>query len=175
MDERLRQAIAKGYWTPIVGRQPWNTPLLVPKAIDGGSLSCLLGALTCLDEMYLRAHPETPWLYASGLRYELEPPGQEQWLTIPYCLMRLQYGGGIDCEDASCWRAAELRVRKLEPAQAIFTHRVHPKTGKRVYHIRVQRADRKRVEDPSMALGMGSNWAEFYGPTHSIIDGEKYT
>lgn len=172
MDGRIRRAVEQGYFTPVPGRALWNCPILVPKRINGAAMDTLLGCLQALDEAYLRERPSTPWLYSSGCWYQREPYGQEQWLTIPYCVLRRDQGRGIDCEDAACWRAAELVVKRGESAKAIWTSKVG-QNGKRSYHIRTKRGD-GRVEDPSYALGMGAKWAEVYGPTHSIVDGDKY-
>lgn len=111
-------------------------------------LRTLLMALMHVDIAYLEAHPETPDLYASGIRYEEEPPGQEDWQDVPTCL-RMRVG---DCEDLACWRAAELRVRYGEQAYPIFNFTRRPNGGY-LYHIQVRRAD-GRIEDPSRLLGM---------------------
>lgn len=172
MDERIRVAIQKGLLTPIPGRNVWDWPLLVPKRV-GPVMTQLLDCLTALDEAFLRARPSTPWLYESGCWYEREPPGQERWLTIPMCLLARDQGKGIDCEDAACWRAAELRIRRGENAKAVHVTAQSKKTGHKLYHIRTRHPN-GRVEDPSMALGMGREWMQFYGPRHSITDGDKY-
>jgi hypothetical protein len=56
-------------------------------------LNILLHALMLVDMEYLRAHPEVPPLYQSGVRYEEEPPGQEDWQDVPTTL-KLKVG---DC------------------------------------------------------------------------------
>jgi hypothetical protein len=112
------------------------------------ALNAMLRALTLIDVSYLVSHPSAPGIYDSGVRYEEEPPGQEDWQDIPTCLI-LRVG---DCEDLSCWRAAELRVRHRENAWPIFRHQVRP-NGSYLYHILVRRAD-GRIEDPSRILGM---------------------
>jgi len=111
-------------------------------------LTVMLAALTKVDMEYLRAHPEVPPLYKSGVRYEEEPPGQEDWQDIPTTL-KLKVG---DCEDLACWRAAELQVRHGIKAMPIFIWKVRP-SGGYLYHIQVKLPD-GRVEDPSRALGM---------------------
>jgi hypothetical protein len=112
------------------------------------ALSAMLRALTLIDVSYLMTHPETPLLYQSGVRYEEEPPGQEDWQDIPTTL-GLKVG---DCEDLACWRAAELQVRFGEKAWPVFRHQKRP-NGSYLYHILVRRAD-GRIEDPSRILGM---------------------
>lgn len=102
MDDRIRAAVRGGFFTPILGRPLWACPILVPKVLNERTMQVLLGCLTALDELYLREHPETPWLYSSGVRYIAEPPGQEKWLTVPFVLMQLrQPGQPVDCLPAS--------------------------------------------------------------------------
>lgn len=111
-------------------------------------LTVMLAALCKVDCEYLRAHPEVPLLYKSGVRYEEEPPGQEDWQDVPTTL-KLKVG---DCEDLACWRAAELQVRFGIKAMPVFIWKVRP-SGGYLYHIQVKLPD-GRVEDPSRALGM---------------------
>lgn len=171
-DEALRQAIGLGYCRPPLcggSLNPW-APLIVPPKLTGRTLDILLPALVALDVDYLREHPDTPPLYRSGIRYQPEPPGQEQWLTIPWCLVRRDMGQGCDCEDLAAWRAAELLLRG-ERAQAIWSARTSQGPdgkARTVYHIRVRRASGK-IEDPSAALGMPVPFREH----HSITDGER--
>jgi hypothetical protein len=106
----------------------------------------LLRAAQLLNEAYLRAHPETPWLYASGVRYAVEPPEiREEFACIPIVLGRL-WG---DCDDLATWRAAELNVRRGMNAVATILH-----VGDRLWHCVVKFPD-GRHECPSAVLGMG--------------------
>ena len=50
------------------------------------ALGHMLDCLFRIDVDYLRAHPETPSIYRSGVRYMEEPPGQEDWQDIPTCI-----------------------------------------------------------------------------------------
>lgn len=111
----------------------------------------LLTLQTLLNVEYLRSHPDTPQLYESGLRYAVEGPFNEEWKTIPVCL-----GGDVlDCEDAACWRAAELIVSGEDPdARPVFRGRRVSKR-RRLYHVIVMRGDGS-LEDPSKVLGMGT-------------------
>lgn len=118
------------------------------KELSHATLRTLLMALMYTDMLYLRANPNTPELYKSGVRYEEEPPGQEDWQDIPTCL-RLRTG---DCEDLACWRAAEYQVRHGIKAVPTFTSQLRP-NGSYLYHITVQLPD-GRIEDPSRKLGM---------------------
>lgn len=121
-------------------------------------LEIMCEALVLLDMDYLKEHPNTPPIFSSGIRYKPELPGQEQWLTIPYILMR----GHGDCEDLAAWRVAELRLRGGDrKAKCINTATVDPRDpSKKIYHIRVQRGNRRDnrgrplIEDPSATLGM---------------------
>jgi hypothetical protein len=99
--------------------------------------------LTLANQRYLRAFPNTPPLYRSGVVYKRDPAGQEPWRTIPEILER----GAGDCEDVACWKAAELRLKGIR-AHAI------PKTRDgRMWHI-VVRLPGGRIIDPSKRLGM---------------------
>lgn len=106
-----------------------------------------LEALITANVAYLRANPDTPWLYESGVTYEEEEDGEDDWTDIPETL-RLKVG---DCEDLAAWRIAELRVRELEAAIPRVT--IHASGSRVLYHVSVRRAD-GRHEDPSRLLGM---------------------
>jgi hypothetical protein len=111
------------------------------------ALAHLLEALTAVNVAWLREHTNAPALYESGVRYEEEPPGRDDWQDIPETLS-LRVG---DCEDLACWRLAELRVRSFEDARPFVKRAVYgPRT---VYHVAVRRSD-SRIEDPSRVLGM---------------------
>ena len=118
-----------------------------------GVLQFLLEALTMADVAFLLDNPNTPDLYASGVRYLQEPDGRDEWQDIPDTIAR-QSG---DCEDLACWRVAELRVRYGEPkatraisVSTLLDARGHPVT---MYHITVLRQNGD-TEDPSRKLGM---------------------
>ena len=112
-------------------------------------LRLLLDALLEEDERVLRAHPEFPNLYESGVRYQTEPAGVESFSSIPVVLERL-HG---DCADLASYRAAELRVRAGIAARTVYKFQRRP-DGSLLYHILVQFPD-GRIEDPSANLGMG--------------------
>jgi hypothetical protein len=111
------------------------------------------------DITFLKSHPNAPMLYRTGLRYREEPRGEENWRDIPTCL-REGDRGNPDCEDLSCWRAAEVNVRYGILAVPIFSHRTLA-NGDVVYHIRVQYPN-GHIEDPSRVLGMGQTSAPRY-------------
>jgi hypothetical protein len=111
------------------------------------ALERLLEALCDVNAEWLMENANAPWLYRSGVRYEEEPPGRDDWQDIPETLMRR----GGDCEDLACWRIAELRVRLGEHVKPVVKRTLYgPRT---VYHVAVMRAD-GRLEDPSRILGM---------------------
>jgi hypothetical protein len=116
--------------------------------LSHATLQVMLNALMHADMLYLLKNPAAPRLYESGVRYEEEPPGQEDWQDVPTCL-RLGVG---DCEDLACWRAAELRIRDRVQAKPTFIWKIRPGGGY-LYHIQVKYPD-GRIEDPSRRLGM---------------------
>jgi len=111
-------------------------------------LQLLLTALTMANVEHLKADPSIPRIYQSGVRYEEEPKGQEDWQDCLTCI-RLHVG---DCEDLACWRAAELQVRDGIMAWPTFVWKIRPDGGY-LYHIQVKYPD-GRIEDPSRRLGM---------------------
>lgn len=114
------------------------------------SLSLMLHALWMIDVHYLNHYP-APAIYDSGVVYQEEPLGREDWQDIPSTLMRREG----DCEDLASWRAAELCVRHRIDAYPTFIWRTRP-SGVFLYHIQCTYPD-GRVEDPSRRLGMGAN------------------
>jgi hypothetical protein len=90
-----------------------------------------------------------PLIYESGVRYQMEPRGLEEFRDIPTILKN----GCGDCDDLACWRVAELWMRFGINARPVFTCRMQP-NGMRMYHILVQYPD-GHIEDPSLILGMG--------------------
>lgn len=112
------------------------------------ALCTLLTALTLIDIDYLKAHPETPSIYDGRVRYEEEPPGQEDWQDIPTTL-RMGFG---DCEDLAAWCAAEFYVRHGIAARPTFSYKIRG-NGSYLYHITVKLPDGRMV-DPSRQLGM---------------------
>lgn len=111
------------------------------------NLDILLECLTLLDLHWLHSNPDTPLLYESGVFYQREPDGQENWLTVPYVI---EQGFG-DCEDLACWRAAELRLQGIVARP--FASKVVNSDGTVQFHARV-RLGNNAVEDPSRRLGM---------------------
>lgn len=111
------------------------------------NLRILLRALYDIDVAFLRANASTPRLYDAGVRYRVEPLGEERWRDVPTVLA----DGYGDCEDLACWRAAELRVTDGIRAVPAYSWRSEP--GYRIYHV-VVRLPGGRIDDPSARLGM---------------------
>lgn len=117
-------------------------------------MQIMLDGLTRIHLDHYRRYPKTPSLYASGVRYEREPPGQEDWQDLFTSLRR----GSGDCEDLATWRAADL-IRRGIPARAFGHPRpmlIQTPTGAEMgtlWHILV-RWPNGRIEDPSKLLGM---------------------
>lgn len=113
-----------------------------------------LESLTRIDEWQLERHIKEgkplPPLYQSGVYYQEEPPGEEEWLDIP-TLYRQGFG---DCEDLACARVAELRVAGVPAVPVIKHKRFNTAKGvTTVVHVMVLWPD-GTVEDPSLILGM---------------------
>jgi hypothetical protein len=128
------------------------------------TLMYMLHALCLIDMRYLLKYPNTPLLYDTGVHYEYEPEGREDWQDVPTNMRR----GEADCEDLASHRAAELRVRGVK-AWPRFTSRIRS-NGSFLYHIIVcyknpelgryisdpddPDYDPRYIEDPSKKLGM---------------------
>jgi len=104
-----------------------------------------LDALVMVNLVFLRTHTVPP-LYRSGVIYRPEPPGQEEFASIPAVLAR----GWGDCDDIGPWRVAELRLHG-EPAKIRIQWKKLP-NGK-LFHVLVRRANGD-LEDPCIKLGM---------------------
>lgn len=117
-------------------------------------MQIMLDGLTRIHLDHFQRYPKTPSLYASGVRYEREPPGQEDWQDI-FTTLRRRSG---DCEDLATWRAADLLRRGIR-ARAFGRPRpmlIQSPTGAEMgtlWHILVRWPNGK-IEDPSKLLGM---------------------
>ena len=88
-----------------------------------------------------------PELYKSGVRYQREAAGKENWQLPSQTLSR----GVGDCEDlAAGWRVPELWLAGETTARPVVV-----KESPQLRHIQVRRADGS-IEDPSALLGMRS-------------------
>ena len=105
----------------------------------------LLEALCQVNKIWLELHPETPTLYDSDVVYEIEKG--ELFRDIP----NLIADGKGDCDCLASWRVAELRDIGIAARPYIKWR----KEGNRwIYHAVVWLPGGK-IEDPSLALGMG--------------------
>jgi hypothetical protein len=119
-----------------------------------------------------------PPLYASGVYYKEDPPGEENWKD---CLAVLADGHG-DCDRLVAWRCAELRVAGIAAEPVIKWRQVpkdvmvglgHPANsipadGIHMVHVCValpgwekyasSYEDNPLIEDPSKKLGMGGGF-----------------
>lgn len=111
---------------------------------NAAALRALLDCLIALNTAYLQEHNAAP-LYESGVRYKRT----NTWSTLPALYMR-GYG---DCKSLTAALVAERRKMGI-PAAPVFRW-VPNSTGGISYHILVQTP--QGFEDPSRALGMGSN------------------
>lgn len=109
-----------------------------------------------------------PPLYASGVIYKEDPPGEENWKDC-YAIMKDGHG---DCDRLAAWRAAELRVAGIA-AEAVLKWQWIPRAvmigtgyparllgnapGVWMVHCLVRFPDGS-VEDPSKILGMGGSY-----------------
>jgi len=104
----------------------------------------LVDALVVTNVGYLRDHPRTPLIYASGVYYCRDDRGRErQWWDIPTVIENRC----ADCKALAAWRAAELIVRFGRSAEAVVTTR-----DGILFHVVVRVGN--QVEDPSELLGM---------------------
>ena len=109
----------------------------------------------CQINEWHRSQEHFPPLYKSGVFYEEEPPGEEEWLDTP----TLRKTGKGDCEDIACDRVAELRYHCGIPAVPCIKFKDFNVNGKVItlVHVMVLRPD-GTLEDPSKVLGMGGNF-----------------
>lgn len=112
--------------------------------VDVPQVTVLVRALTALNMLYLRAHPNAPLMHKSGVVYRTQPGGCERFKTIPSILA----AGNADCDQLAPWRAAELRVRYGIKAMPEVR-----RMAKNLWHVYVRYPD-GRVEDVSARLGM---------------------
>lgn len=103
-------------------------------------------ALSRTNLVYLQLHPDTVPLYDSGVYYQEEKMGHEDFFDIPEIL----YQGYADCEDLSAWRVAEY-WSVGQYADPIVTYDLYD-NGDILFHVRVQ--TQYGIEDPSRVLGM---------------------
>lgn len=114
----------------------------------GQSLGALLRCVHDLNRSWLRAHPDAPLLYQSGVRYRREPREiREEFATLPVVLRR----GWGDCDDLAPALSAELAERRGIDARPVVLA-IRPG----LWHCVVELPDGRRL-DPSRRLGMGGD------------------
>lgn len=116
----------------------------LPPPITCRDLNIFMRALTAYNVRWLRAHPRTPSMRASGVKYARQNVGCERFLPIPYVLA----AGGGDCDQLAGWRCAELRVR-----HGIAANPEVIQISARLFHVFV-RFPNGLAEDVSAHLGM---------------------
>ena len=110
------------------------------------SLQALADCVHRLNVDFLRAHPDFPRLFDSGVRYDREPTSvREEFCTIPVVYDQ----GWGDCDDIAPWRSAELVVRRGIHARPLVV-----RSSPRAWHVIVETPHGR--EDPCIRLGMGS-------------------
>lgn len=111
----------------------------------------LLEAQTKINQWQMRRNRFSP-LYKSGVYYEAEPPGREDWLDTPTL-----YGQGFgDCEDIACTYAAEQRElhgRAAVPCIKFKDFKTSGGTLITLIHVMTLMPDGS-IADPSAVLGM---------------------
>ncbi len=124
---------------------------------DEKALLALMQALIEVNLAWLKAHPDTPLLYESGVVYVPEEGEREIFADIPTVM---GVGGG-DCDDLVAWRIAELRFHDIDPhakVKLIAYPRECPDPTEpcTLYHVQVARSGKLKhyPEDPSARLGM---------------------
>ena len=113
-----------------------------------------------------------PPLYSTGIYYQEDPAGQENWRDVLAAInWFLKTGKGIDCDQLICWRVAELRVAGIAAEPVIkwqllpkevaialgYPSRMIPAEGLWLVHCLVRFPDGS-LEDTSKILGMGGNF-----------------
>lgn len=113
--------------------------------ITPAEVQAALTGLVAIDVLELRSGIAWPGLYASGVRYQREPRGVEEWQSI----RDLKRTGRGDCEDLASALVAEWWYAGDRGAHVVVVH-----SGPGVYHVLASRGN-GQIEDPSARLGMG--------------------
>lgn len=114
----------------------------------------LLEAQVKINQWQMRRRKFAP-LYESGVYYQAEAPGKEDWLDTPH----LYAEGRGDCEDIACTYTAEKRERCRIPAVPCIKFKDFMVDGKLITLIHVMSLDPDgTVEDPSKVLGMEGDY-----------------
>ena len=142
-------------------------PRMIPAELDDATLGRYLDFWLVEDEIYLRAHPETPMLYDAGVRYIPEARGKEVWRAVPGVIAN----GGSVCHSLACWRAAELRVRGYD-ARPVWSEQILS-DNTALYHVQVYApgapgTDENGIDDPSARLGMPGAAPRMRSPVQQV-------
>lgn len=120
------------------------------REMSNAILGQLLEALVRMDVLCFQAYPNLPRLYQTGVYYQREPLGEENWLTT----LALYRRGKGDCEDLASTLTAEKRFFDGRHAvTAGYTWRNLP-SGITLYHIIQNDESGATEDDPSRKLGM---------------------
>lgn len=147
----------------------------LPESYRRAVLTEVFEGLVRVCEINLRAFPDTPWLFESGVKYDRQQPdrrsacGDDDWQDNK-CLYEAKLG---DCDDLVAARIAELRVRlgvaatvwfdlyesKKPDGTPVHTYHVLVEWPKRLppgigYPSSVTSINGRYLEDPSDLLGM---------------------
>lgn len=134
-------------WTPRFDLASFGA---LPERVRAEVVGQIVETVAFVNRHYLTAHPETPKLYASGVRFEAELPaclGGVNWCRdIPATLR----DGCGHCVALAAWRIAELR----EAGERVSTRILYTPlpTGPLFHVVLVRQNDTQ--EDPSRILGM---------------------
>lgn len=130
------------------------------------SMLYLLSWLVMHDRLWLRTYPDTPSIYASGVKYinkdDIDAPA---WQDVSVCLAK----GTGDCKDFAAWRCAELLEQGID-CRPCIQWRIIDGTSR--FHALVEYPD-GTLEDPSIMLGMKSTRGFITPPEDDEVDPYK--
>lgn len=106
---------------------------------------CYLGALVDFNRQLIADGFVRVGIYASGVRYEIEPPGSDEEFADALTCYRRGWG---DCDDLAAWRCAELLEAGHHASLFIGGKR---RNGRYLMHCTV-RLENGSIEDPSKRL-----------------------
>lgn len=131
---------------------------LLPVQAQCALISTLVCGLAGIDEGFLRMKGQsTPRLYQSGVRYmnpKTNGDSSQNWRDVPQ-ILRAREG---TCHELCAWRMSELKLFEgIESSPYVTSKFLPTRTGPAlVFHVQVLH-DSGYLEDPSAALGMGSD------------------
>lgn len=128
--------------------------------VMAGLIASWVRPLIETNVVFLTMHRNVPSLYRSGVYYQEEPFGLEDFFDVPTILKQ----GHADCEDLAAWRAAELKVAGYWSDVLVTWEALELDTGDIDILFHVRTLTPYGVEDPSEILGMNSELA--WGARH---------